>query len=335
MAQDQLKKQRLVYSILKFLDREIQTECGNIERRESIEVAVQCLEASFDVSLANPQNDSIYGQHVDLLSVIPNKSSTKKLLTDDMRQQADKFKNQGNEFIKQEKYKEALETYNAAIQIDSNNAIYYCNRAAAHNKLGNNDQALSDCFRSIEIDPNYSKVYGRLGVIYLSLDKAHEALDAYKKAHTLDPNNENYKQSIRHCEDQLNESETNNNNNPTNGPNLTSMFGTLLGGTSGGPNMTSFFNNPALMNMATQFVQNPQVQGLMANLVTNLNGQEGGPAGLDTLLQAGQRMASDLSANNPNLVESLRRNMTNQPNRNNNSTSNSNNEGDQNRPSSS
>ncbi|CAF4325799.1 unnamed protein product [Rotaria sp. Silwood2] len=113
------------------------------------------------------------------------------------------------------------------------------------------------------------------------------------------------------------------------------MFGTLLGGTSGGPNMTSFFNNPALMNMATQFVQNPQVQGLMANLVTNLNGQEGGPAGLDTLLQAGQRMASDLSANNPNLVESLRRNMTNQPNRNNNSTSNSNNEGDQNRPSSS
>ncbi|CAF2770845.1 unnamed protein product [Rotaria sp. Silwood2] len=207
--------------------------------------------------------------------------------------------------------------------------------AAAHNKLGNNDQALSDCFRSIEIDPNYSKVYGRLGVIYLSLDKAHEALDAYKKAHTLDPNNENYKQSIRHCEDQLNESETNNNNNPTNGPNLTSMFGTLLGGTSGGPNMTSFFNNPALMNMATQFVQNPQVQGLMANLVTNLNGQEGGPAGLDTLLQAGQRMASDLSANNPNLVESLRRNMTNQPNRNNNSTSNSNNEGDQNRPSSS
>ncbi|CAF4586842.1 unnamed protein product, partial [Rotaria sp. Silwood2] len=128
MAQDQLNKQRLVYSILKFLDREIQTECGNIERRESIEVAVQCLEASFDVSLANPQNDSIYGQHVDLLSVIPNKSSTKKLLTDDMRQQADKFKNQGNEFIKQEKYKEALETYNAAIQIDSNNAIYYCNR---------------------------------------------------------------------------------------------------------------------------------------------------------------------------------------------------------------
>lgn len=49
-------------------------------------------------------------------------------LTDDMRQQADKLKNQGNEFVKQEKYREALEAYNEAIQIDGNNAIYYCNR---------------------------------------------------------------------------------------------------------------------------------------------------------------------------------------------------------------
>lgn len=45
-----------------------------------------------------------------------------------MRQQADRLKNQGNDFIKQEKYKEALEAYNAAIQIDANNSIYYCNR---------------------------------------------------------------------------------------------------------------------------------------------------------------------------------------------------------------
>lgn len=36
-------------------------------------------------------------------------------------------------------------------------------RAAAHNKMNNNEQALQDCFRSIEIDPNYSKAYGRLG----------------------------------------------------------------------------------------------------------------------------------------------------------------------------
>ena len=40
-------------------------------------------------------------------------------------------------------------------------------------------------------------------MIYLSLDKVHEALDAYKKANALEPTNENYKQSIRICEERL------------------------------------------------------------------------------------------------------------------------------------
>lgn len=37
MAQDSSAKQRLIYSILKFLDKEIQEETANAERRESIE----------------------------------------------------------------------------------------------------------------------------------------------------------------------------------------------------------------------------------------------------------------------------------------------------------
>ena len=91
MAQDQqMAKQRLVFSILKFLEKEIQTESENSERRESIEgksqhltdknqpwyflVAVQCLETSFNVSLANPPSDLTHGSPVDLLSLVTNKS---------------------------------------------------------------------------------------------------------------------------------------------------------------------------------------------------------------------------------------------------------------------
>ncbi|CAF1017226.1 unnamed protein product [Rotaria magnacalcarata] len=375
MSQQEIDKQRLVYAILKFLEGEIQTETNNAERRESMEVAVQCLETAYDVSLANTQNESVYGPVIELLPLVteisiateaaqsisftswPHTSEQLPMsvpLTDDMRQQADKLKNEGNEFVKQEKYREALEAYNAAMKIDGNNAIYYCNRAAAHNKLNNNDQALSDCFRSIEIDPNYSKAYGRLGVIYLSLDKVHEALDAYKKAHALEPNNENYKQSIRICEERL--VSMPGGATPPGGPNLQAMFGSLLGGmggmsgpgvgaaAAGGPDMMSFFNNPSLMNMAMQFVQNPQVQGLMANLVTNLGAQEGGEVGLQTLLQTGQRMASELSANNPDLIESIRRNMGNReqpdgntdggPDGTSNGSSNPNNSSDQDKPSS-
>ncbi|CAF1087547.1 unnamed protein product [Adineta steineri] len=397
MSHQQIAKQHLVYAILKFLDGEIRAESSNAERRESMEVAVQCLETAYEVSLTNAQNESMYGPPIDLVSLVSDiaaatsshqatftswlsaneQPSMNVPLTDDMRQQADKLKNEGNEFVKQEKYKEALDAYNAAIQIDGNNAIYYCNRAAAHNKLNNNDQALHDCFHSIEIDPNYSKAYGRLGVIYLSLDKVHEALDAYKKAQALEPNNDNYKQSIRICEDRLNGAPGGAAGAAAGGvPNMQSMFGSLLGGmggmpgmagmggmpgmagmggipgmpgmgggAAGGPDMMSFFNNPSLMNMAMQFVQNPQVQGLMANLVTNLGGQEGGEVGLETLLQTGQRMATELSANNPELMENLRRNMGNRPpggdnnnstpDNNSNESTNPDNSSDQNKPPSS
>jgi hypothetical protein len=37
MSQEQFAKQRLIYSILKFLDKEIQGESENAERRECIE----------------------------------------------------------------------------------------------------------------------------------------------------------------------------------------------------------------------------------------------------------------------------------------------------------
>ncbi|CAF1682818.1 unnamed protein product, partial [Adineta ricciae] len=128
MSQQQTEKQHLVYLILKFLSSEIQAETSNDERRESLEVAAQCLETAYEVSLTNAQDQSKYDSTVDLVTLLSeNLSATPHTidftswlgvaeqptvtvpLTDDMRQQADKLKNEGNDFVKQEKYKEALE----------------------------------------------------------------------------------------------------------------------------------------------------------------------------------------------------------------------------------
>ena len=69
-----------------------------------------------------------------------------------MKEKANNFKNEGNELMKQEKYKEALESYNKAIEIDKNNAVYYCNRAAAHSKLNDYLKAFGDYFAK-QLDP--------------------------------------------------------------------------------------------------------------------------------------------------------------------------------------
>lgn len=89
----------------------------------------------------------------------------KREVPTELKEKADKFKNEGNDLMKAEKFKEALECYNKAIDIDKNNSVYYCNRAAAHSKLNDFKSSIEDCKNALKIDPSYSKAWGRLGYL--------------------------------------------------------------------------------------------------------------------------------------------------------------------------
>lgn len=52
-------------------------------------------------------------------------------VSEDKKEQAQKFKNEGNALVKEKKYKEAVEKYTQAIECQES-AIFYCNRAAAY-----------------------------------------------------------------------------------------------------------------------------------------------------------------------------------------------------------
>ena len=45
-----------------------------------------------------------------------------------------------------------------AIEIDSSNQVFYCNRAAAFTKLNNHYAAIEDCKRAIDMDPKYGLI---------------------------------------------------------------------------------------------------------------------------------------------------------------------------------
>lgn len=83
--------------------------------------------------------------------------------------------------MKEEKYAEALQTYNEAIALDATNPVFYCNRAAAFSRLGDYGRAAEDCKMSLKYDPKYSKAYGRLGLAYSKMNKHELALEAYQK----------------------------------------------------------------------------------------------------------------------------------------------------------
>ncbi|CAO1943489.1 unnamed protein product [Urochloa humidicola] len=122
------------------------------------------------------------------------KSGRKKASLVDL---AESFKSKGNEFMRSSQHLKAVELYTCAISLSRKNAIYYCNRAAAYTLLNMNNEAIEDCLKSIEIDPNYSKAYSRLGSAYFSLGNYQDALyKGYLKAAELDPGNENVRQNI-------------------------------------------------------------------------------------------------------------------------------------------
>ncbi|XP_027926546.1 uncharacterized protein LOC114183653 [Vigna unguiculata] len=74
-------------------------------------------------------------------------------------------KRAGNENFKVGKYTEAIENYTAALSCNIKScpfmAICFCNRAAAHQALGQIADAIADCSVAIALDGNYAKAISR------------------------------------------------------------------------------------------------------------------------------------------------------------------------------
>ncbi|KAM3620377.1 uncharacterized protein V6R79_022280 [Siganus canaliculatus] len=337
---------RLAFSIIQFLHDQLQS--GNLSSgaQESLEVAVQCLETAFEVStddqtLAVPMTlpeifASATGQHPAESQV--NNNSTQNTLSEEQRAEAETLKSEGNDHMKVENYSAAVEFYSKAIAINPQNAVYYCNRAAAYSKLGNYAGAVQDCEQAISIDPSYSKAYGRMGLALASLNKHMEAATYYKKALELDPDNDTYKTNLKIAEEKMETS------SPTAG--------------MGGVDLAGLLSNPGFMNMASSLMNNPQVQQLMSGMMSGAYGGMGGMGGggggggggtglgggggagvpgvpgagaaaaaaaaagvggasaagggdLSGLIQAGQQFAQQMQQQNPELIEQLRNQIRN------------------------
>uniref|UniRef100_I3JK34 Small glutamine-rich tetratricopeptide repeat-containing protein alpha n=1 Tax=Oreochromis niloticus TaxID=8128 RepID=I3JK34_ORENI len=304
---------RLAFSIIQFLHDQLQSGTLSSDAQESLEVAVQCLETAFDVStddqsLAVPMTlpeifTAATAKYAAQSQV--NNNSTPNSPTEEQKAEAERLKSDGNDQMKVENFAAAVEFYSKAIAINPQNAVYYCNRAAAYSKLGNYAGAVQDCERAISIDPNYSKAYGRMGLALASLNKHTEAVSYYKKALELDPDNDTYKTNLKIAEEKMDTS------SPTAG--------------LGGVDLAGLLSNPGFMNMASSLMNNPQVQQLMSGMMSGAyGGLGGGGAGgeevqprllglhQEPLVPQGQQFAQQMQQQNPELIEQLRSQMRNQ-----------------------
>jgi len=121
-------------------------------------------------------------------------------------EQAEALKAEGNKHLTEKRYEEAAKCYSQAIVLWPSNAVYHSNRAAAFTHLQKFDAAIADCKKAIEIKPDFSKAYSRLGTAHFQAGRYKAAIDeGYRKALELEPSNEQYKQALAMAESKVRE----------------------------------------------------------------------------------------------------------------------------------
>ncbi|KAL6264536.1 hypothetical protein P5V15_004642 [Pogonomyrmex californicus] len=112
---------------------------------------------------------------------------------------AELYKEEANEYFKNQVYDKAIELYTKAIDLNPSVAVYYGNRSIAYLKTECFGYALTDASRAIELDRNYVKGYYRRAAAYMSLGKFKLALTDYMTVRKARPNDKDAKDRYLEC----------------------------------------------------------------------------------------------------------------------------------------
>ncbi|XP_074528582.1 tetratricopeptide repeat protein 1 [Halichoeres trimaculatus] len=126
------------------------------------------------------------------------------------RQQSLSLKERGNSQFKSGDWREAELSYKEALVLcpvcfSRERAVLFSNRAAARLHLDLKEQAIADCTKAIELNPEYVRALLRRAELYEQTEKLDEALEDYKKALDIDPNQTTARQACMRLPGQIQE----------------------------------------------------------------------------------------------------------------------------------
>jgi len=113
---------------------------------------------------------------------------------------AEQWKNNGNAAFQKGNHAEAVRCYSKAIEIDPNNAVYFTNRATAYAGMQDWEKELEDANKSLTLKADWVKGFFRKGQALVELKRYEEGVDAYRKAVSLDPKNEDITGRMKEAE---------------------------------------------------------------------------------------------------------------------------------------
>ena len=97
------------------------------------------------------------------------------------------YDNRGNSYRDQGNWIQAIQDYDKAIELNPQNSWAYANRGFTYYLQGNFEKALSDCSKAIEIYPKNAWAYITCGNIYKAQGKINQTMTSFNKAIDLNP----------------------------------------------------------------------------------------------------------------------------------------------------
>ena len=117
---------------------------------------------------------------------------------------AQEAKQRGNDFFREKNFPEAIREYEDAVKRAPKDAAIRNNLSAALTKIMDFNGAKTQVEKALELDPTYTKAWGRKGDIEMAFKEYHKATDSYKKGLELDPQNASCKEGLRKVTQQIN-----------------------------------------------------------------------------------------------------------------------------------
>lgn len=111
--------------------------------------------------------------------------------------------NKANELVELKRYEEALQEYHFVIEKDGPDSITYCNIAGCLERMGNIIEARDYYQKSTRLNPNLAEAWFGIGLTYEKELKMKDAMNYYKRALIMEPENTEYLLSLAECEYQL------------------------------------------------------------------------------------------------------------------------------------
>jgi len=147
---------------------------------------------AYQASLTEFPNDEASKKMKDCVKL--KKQQDEKAYLDDAK--ATEARERGNELFREAKFADAVREYEDSVKRNPNVAAVYSNLAACFAKLGDFPRAIEFCDKCLALDSKFVKAYTRKAGVQFFLKEYHKAIETYKKALELDPENAEAKDGI-------------------------------------------------------------------------------------------------------------------------------------------